>query len=128
MAKKRANTVIAGLLIDPANKSIQEVNVRYDEHCSVLKSMYENLQCSCVDVGRRCVEYLPSAPQDDLWFDDEGSYSDCEYAFQLPYCVPLIGRGLILGYDGNGNCTSHHLTAEDIEMLKQTIVFHRREV
>lgn len=115
---------IKGLLIDPENQTITEVDVIKDENQeSHLASIYEHLKCSWVDVGRNCLSYLPSKPQDDLWFDDEGNFSDCPYIFQLPRLVPLVGRALILSYDDEGNSCSHTLTLDDIEELRATVIW-----
>jgi hypothetical protein len=114
---------IKGLLIDPENQIITEVDVIEDAKKSHLASIYEHLKCSWVDVGRNCLGYLPSKPQDDLWFDDEGNFSDCPYIFQLPRLVPLVGRALILSYDDEGNSCSHTLTLDDIEELRATVIW-----
>ena len=47
--------------------------------------------------------------------------------FKLPEWVPLVGRGLILGFDDEGECVDHTLTPEDIEVLKLTIKWGRRQ-
>ena len=118
---------IKGLLIDPENQIITEVDVIEDAKKSHLASIYEHLKCSWVDVGRNCLSYLPSKPQDDLWFDDEGNFSDCPYIFQLPRLVPLVGRALILSYDDEGNSCSHTLTLDDIEELRATVIWGVRD-
>ena len=121
------SNTIKGLLIDPENRTISEVEIAEDENGSTLQSMYQTIGCNCVDCGRGCLTWLPSRVRDDLWFDDEGLYSDCEDCFVIPGLVPLIGKGLILGYDNNGDCTSHTLTPEDVGMLKQRIVWCKRQ-
>lgn len=119
---------IKGLLIDPENQTITEVDVFEDvERESHLESIYKHLQCKWVDVGRNCLSYLPGKPVDDLWFDDEGNFSDCPYMFQLPRLVPLIGRALILSYDEDGRSCSHTLTPDDIEELRATVTWGVRE-
>ncbi len=118
---------IKGILIDAATASIREVDVELDgDSSSTLKSMYKLLNCSCVDVGRGGLRYLPSCPDDDVWFDDEGAFREYDPGFMLPEWVPLIGNGLILGYDANGNCTSHNLTEEDLKLLRETVQFVRK--
>lgn len=121
------NRTISGFLIDPEIQTVTQVDVCLDEHGSVLKSMYNLLGCSCVDVGRNCLSFLPSESEDDLWFDDEGLYSNYEFGFQLPGCVPLAGRGLILGYNDEGDCISSTLTQTDVDFLKKSIIYHRRK-
>lgn len=121
------DNVLKGLLIDPETQTITEVEVYPDENGEThLDSMYELLQCTCVDVGRNCLNFLPSSPVDDIWFDDEGNFSDNQFRFQIPGLVPLVGRALILSYDGMGGSTSHTLTAEDIKELRRSIAWGRR--
>ena len=119
---------IKGLLIDPEKREISEVSIPADDDGSCLEGMYSALHCTAVDVGRGGLSYLPSHPADDVWFDDEGLYSDCTALFLLPGWVPLVGRGLILGFDDEGNSVDHTLTAEDIEELKRTIRWGRRQI
>ena len=118
---------IKGLLIDPEKREISEIEIPFDDDGSCLHGMYEALNCTAVDCGRGGLCYLPSSPSDDIWFDDEGLYSDCEAMFKLPEWVPLVGRGLILGFDDEGECVDHTLTPEDIEVLKLTIKWGRRQ-
>lgn len=124
---------IKGLLIDPENQTITEVNVNPDSYTgddtSHLGSIYKHLQCSCVDVVRCLLEYLPNKPVDDVWIDDNGNYGNCPYMFLLPGFIPLIGRGLILSYnDANGESMSHTLTDKDIDALRSSIKWLKREV
>lgn len=121
---------IKGLLIDPENQTITEVEVTPDKNGEThLDSIYDHLNCTCVDVGRYLLEYLPSNPKDDIWFDDEGNYSNCPYMFLLPGYVPLIGRGLILSHDdSDGRSLSHSLSSADIEFLRKTVRWFKREV
>ncbi len=122
------NKKISGLLIDPESNSVREITLQYDNEGSLLDALYDALGCSTVDAASDCVAFVPSGAVDDLWYDDEGLFSDCEYAFQLPYCVPIIGRGLILSCDDKGYSQSHTLTKDDIECLKDNLIFHRRKV
>lgn len=127
MSNTFANKKLSGLLIDPESNAVREITLQYDSEGSLLQAIYDALGCTTVDAGRDCVSFVPSESSDDLWFDDEGLYSDCDYAFQLPNCVPIIGKGLILSCDDKGYCQSHTLTPDDIECIKDNIVFHRRK-
>jgi hypothetical protein len=120
--------IIKGLLIDPENQTISEVELMQDAEGTMLESIYEHLNCSCVDVARQLLTHLPSSPTDDVWFDYEASFSDCPYTFLIPGYIPLIGRGLILNYDDEGYCVSHMLTQQDIEVLRSTIRWYKREI
>lgn len=122
------NKKISGLLIDPESNSVREIALQYDKEGNLLNALYDALNCRTVDAASDCVKFVPSGALDDLWYDDEGLFSDCEYAFQLPYCVPIIGKGLILSCDEKGYSQSHTLTKDDIEYLKDNLIFHRRKV
>ena len=121
------SNTIKGLLIDPTNRTISEVEIDSDDDGSYLAAMYEVMGCDCVDVGRGGLQFLPSGPIDDVWFDDEGMYSDCEDCFIIPGFVPLIGKGLILCYDENGNSTSYSLTPEDVAELRSVVRWCKRQ-
>lgn len=115
---------IKGLLICPDTRTITEIDVNNEDS---LQAMYEAIKCDCVDVGRGGLQFLPSKPQDDVWFDDEAKFSEKENCFLLPGWVPLIGNGLILGFDDAGNSTNHTLTQEDVAMLRQIIRWCKRQ-
>ena len=117
---------IKGLLIDPEKSEISEVEIPVNDDGSCLEGMYRAIGCSTVDCGRGGLSYLPSHPADDVWFDDEGLFSGCEFSFMLPDWVPLIGRGLILGFNDDGDCTDHTLTLEDVEALRRSIKWGRQ--
>lgn len=119
---------IKGLLIDPEKADIYEVRIPVDEDGSCLEGMYRAIGCSSVDCGRGGLRFLPDHPSDDVWFDDEGLFSGQTGMFKLPDWVPLIGRGLILGFDAEGNSVDHTLTPADIEVLKIVIRFGRRQL
>lgn len=120
----KPNEVITGWLIKPEERSIEKVKVRADSEGSILQDLYKHLQCEYVDVGRHGLTYLTSQPDDDIWFDDEGLFRNHEYAFEIPGWVPILGRGLILGYNHLGDSTSSTLTNLDTEELFRTIRFH----
>lgn len=122
------NKKISGLLIDPESNSVREITLQYDDEGCLLYALYDALDCRTVDAASDCVAFVPSGAVDDLWYDDEGLFSDCEYAFQLPNCVPIIGKGLVLSCDEKGYSQSHTLTKDDIECLKENVIFHRRKV
>jgi hypothetical protein len=120
--------ILKGLLIDPENQTITEVDVYPDRDGeSHLSSMYSHLNCRQVYLARDILTFLPSGPADDVWFDEEGNYSGYLYMFQIPGYVPLIGKGLILGYDNMGRSTSHTLTPVDINLLRSGIRYYKRE-
>ena len=120
---------IKGLLVDPEKQTITEVDVECDDNGeSHVESIYKHLDCSCFDVARRLLTFLPSIPDDDVWLDDEAGFNGGKYMFLLPGFVPLVGRGLILSHDyRTGESLSHTLTAHDIEVLRDKICWMVRE-
>lgn len=118
--------IIRGLLIDPEKRQISVIPIVVEKDGTCLDSMYRALNCSTVDCGRGGLRFLPSHPEDDVWFDDEGLYSDSKWTFEIPGWVPLVGRGLVLGFNDKGDCTDCTLTSEDIEELKSAIRWGQR--
>ena len=59
-----AAVIIKGVLIDPVNRTVSEVELSNE---NLLESMYKVLGCERVDVGREGLTFLPSKPYDDLW-------------------------------------------------------------
>ena len=113
--------ILKGLLLDSKKREIREVDLRVNDDGSCLREMYDIIGCNCVDVGSGGLAYLPSKPADDIWFDDEGLFSENTTSFLIPDWVPIIGNGLILGSNDEGDCISHTLTKEDIAELNRTI-------
>lgn len=119
---------IKGILIDPENGKIEEVDVPVEKYGSTLRSLYRLIGCSCVDVGRGGLTYLPSHPVDDVWFDDEAALiEDPPGTFQIPGWVPIIGKGVILSFDKRDYSVSHTLTPDDLEALKKTVVLMQKK-
>lgn len=120
---------IKGILIDPENGKIEEVDVPVEKDGSTLHGLYNLIGCSCVDVGRGGLKYLPSHPADDVWFDDEAAFiEDPLGTFQIPGWVPIIGKGVILSFDKHDDSVGHTLTPDDLEVLKKTVIlWHRKK-
>ena len=117
-------STIKGLLINPSEQTITEVEVERKED-SCLSSMRALIDCDYVDVVR---SYLhPFGSEDDMWVDDEALLKEkpVMWGFTLyPENVanPIIGNALVLGVDlDEGECVSHTLTPEAIQNIKQKI-------
>lgn len=123
----KPNEVITGWLIKPEERSIEKVEIRADSEGSFLNAMYDALQCDYVDCGRHGLTWLPSQPDDDIWFDDEGLMKDYEFAWEIPGWIPIVGRGLILGYNHLGESVSSTLTNQDTDVLFRTIKFLKKK-
>ena len=117
---------IKGLLINPEDESITEIEIRKGGGC--LQDLYDKIGCDCVDCIRHGIILTLSRvnKKDDIWIDDEGMLKADQRPFwRLPlYQQDIAGRGVVLSVDDEGDCISHTLTAEQIEELKAVIRFY----
>lgn len=98
-----------GILINPEAKTIEEIQIKED----VLKSLYEIIGCELVE----CIRL---DNKNALWVDEEGFYNSA-FGFDLIGYSPLSGKGVILGYDHNGDKSD---TTLSIETVTTKIKFH----
>jgi hypothetical protein len=101
--------VIRGILIDPEARTIEEV-----WHNGNFKQIYEFIKASTftgVNVDRRNCIYV----------DDEGLLNHPRYFFVWEgYAQPLANRGLILGFNEEGDTVSCTL---DMDEVKRKVSF-----
>lgn len=70
-------------------------------------------------IGEQCTTF--SCPvtfenNDTLYVDDEGLYNDYKYGFAFnDWSYPILGNGLILGTDDEGNSVDCKFTIEDFK-------------
>lgn len=100
------------ILIDPANKSITEVE--YDGHYG---SIYK-----LIDADRFDVVYIGSGKNSDSFYvDDEGLFKpDQSFFWAKGWSQPLAGKGLLLGVDDAGDSISPKTT---VASLKRNLRF-----
>lgn len=122
------NKSIKGLLIDPENRTVTEVDIQAGEDGSHLESMCKNLNCMWVDTSRNRLDWLPGGCPDDVWFDDEGMFCEPKHFFQIPGWQAIAGRGLILGHDSKGHSVNHTLNERQVEALRSGILFIQKGV
>lgn len=118
--------VLQGVLIDAVQKEIRRVEVRPDEKGSYLESVKALLwlgEFGLVDVLRDKLAWLPSAPQDDIWVDDDMMNSPFAAAV-ISEDLYIYGRGLILGWGPEGECESSSLLDDDIDALVNAVSFY----
>lgn len=116
---------LKGLLIDPETESITEIEIAKGSKC--LDDLYKAIKCDTVDCIRAGVVLSGGKrKEDDIWVDDEGALKENQKHFwKLPlYEYPIVGRGVVLAVDDEGECISHTLTPLEIEELKRVIQFY----
>lgn len=101
-------------LIDPAEQTIQAVELERAEGRGLLPAMYAALDCQLVD---RIADGV--IPGHDIWIDDEGLLHDepPHGIFVIPatYQQLFHGRALVTGVDlEEGETTAAFCTAEEI--------------
>ena len=94
---------IRGILINPADQTVTEVILNQNDY---LQGINENLDCQLVD-------RIVLDDQNDLWVDDEGFMvrGNPLSTLQREW---FAGRGLILGYDDEGNSVNTTKTIVDV--------------
>lgn len=101
-----------GILIDPAAFEITEVQLETDN--DRLQQIYDLLRCDTFD----CVGL---ANGDTLYVDDNGLATGSPFHFIVAdYLQPLVGRGLILGTNDEGESVAAKTILED---LRKRITF-----
>jgi len=108
---------IKGILIDSDKQEVREVYVL--DNGDFLGEMHKLIGngCSCI-----------AAPiiydnEDTLYIDEEGMHNDAINGFEYPdWAYPLVGNGLIIGADDEGDNVDAKSTIEDIS---QNIVWRK---
>ena len=104
---------ITGILVDPFTKTITEITLNKDKDKSLLPALYNNIGCKRVEK----VE-LEHELRNDLVVDEEGLFEPNQKFKKkkklAPYTI-AAGKGIILGFNKNGDWLSRRLTIEDVE-------------
>ena len=97
-----------GILIDPVTRTIEYVDVADD-----YKAIYPLIDASCFTVAPviRDNEYT----EDGIFVDDNGLCSVGKAVWESDlYPEPLVGKGLILGNDAEGNSITPTIDLETV--------------
>lgn len=115
-------TMIKGLLIDL--NGINEIEI--DSGDPFLDTLYKKLKCDCATVTSAV---LPGTDHViDLWVDDSGWLCEKEVYFGWSYHNMYAGAGIVLLSDGYGDCISHPLSKDEIEMVRARVrIFTKQE-
>ena len=100
-------------LIDPASRSIAEIEIKFDEKGSTLRAMYAALDCRLVDVAT-----IRALPGNDVWIDDEGLFIEDQSFFALAgNDTPYAGKALVLSCDREGTEQPPTCTMADLRRV-----------
>ena len=100
-------------LIDPASRSIAEVEIIPNASGSTLSAMYNALNCRLVDVAT-----IRALPGNDVWIDDEGLFIEDQSFFALAgNDTPYAGKALVLSCDREGTEQPPTCTMADLRRV-----------
>lgn len=102
---------IRGILIDPIEKSITEVELEDTK----LSTLYEALGCDAFDIV-----YLNSH-QDVMYVDDNGLFTKTDYFSIDGFPTPVAGRGLVLGTSSEGETIGARI--ETVSSIEEKVTF-----
>tara|TARA_R100000231_G_scaffold26343_1_gene23894 strand:- start:49 stop:489 length:441 start_codon:yes stop_codon:yes gene_type:complete len=96
------------ILINPKEEIIRVISYDGD-----YRSIYQILECRMFE----CV--YPFKNEDTIYIDEEGLLKDSNYSFTIKCddgtTIPLMGKGLILGTDAEGESIEHKTSLEDVK-------------
>ena len=103
-----------GILIDPTTRTISEINLEGD-----FTKIQEAINC-------RCFTTAPMIGADDCYMneavfvDDEGLFVKGNPVWKADFLIqPLVGKGLILGCDEEGESITPTITLEQVKEAVQ---------
>lgn len=94
------------ILIDPEAKTVSEVD--YSGDWKDINTIIGSRSFDCVR--------LDGDTNDGLFVDDEGLMAESGFVFQMNDVHPLVGKGLIIGCDDEGDSISTSLKVSDIKV------------
>lgn len=118
LAFKYRRLILRGILINPFEKTVKEVEVPGDEH---LSEWYKLLGCECI-----CSVRLDG--NNVLWLDDNGLLGDQKnqrHFFLGKYPQMLAGKGLILAVNARGESVS---TTLNVGLVYSNVVWVKPEL
>ena len=96
------------ILIDPKDQTIRTLSYGGD-----YMEIYQILECRTFE----CV--YPFKNEDTIYIDEEGLLKDSNYSFSIKCddgrIISLMGKGLILGTDAEGESIEHKTSLEDVK-------------
>jgi len=104
---------VRAYLIDPANRSIEEVTLT--QKPSALAELYKLLDCSTITA-------VTLDDKETVYCDDEGLLKGPVYQFFSfkGFDEPIAGKGLVIGIDRDGNDAS---PTQSLENIRQRLLF-----
>ena len=95
--------IMRTILIDPATQTVTEL-----EFTGNYKKIQETIECRCFDVV-----HIDGPDQEAIFIDDEGLLKGSGFVFEFNG-HPLVGKGLIMGCDNEGEAIGTTLPIENI--------------
>ena len=96
------------ILIDPKDQTIRTLSYGGD-----YMELYQILECRMYE----CV--YPFKNEDTIYIDEEGLLKDSNYSFSIKCddgrIISLMGKGLILGTDAEGESIEHKTSLEEVK-------------
>jgi hypothetical protein len=103
------------ILIDPKAKTITEV-----EYTGDYKNINEHIEAELFTVVG--IDHYENEDRESLFVDDEGLYKEDQYFFLWNgYDQPLAGKGLILGYNAEGESIATSLGLDYVTSMVKFI-------
>lgn len=92
------------ILIDPEAQTVTELDFKGN-----YKKIQETISCSCFTTLN-----LDNATNDAVFVDDEGMFNTSGFVFQF-YNAKLIGKGLIMGCDAEGESAPAGISLDEVK-------------
>lgn len=100
--------LLRGVLIDPIAKTVSEIEIDNNSLETIRKHVLGNTQGGFLTHVR--------GPDCFVWLDDEGLFKPNQHFFKWSWHTqPLAGKGVVIGYDQQGNDVDCPLSVTDIQ-------------
>ena len=98
------------ILIDPETQTVSEV-----DYSGTYTDIYTHIGASCFTCAG-----IGGESDDAIFVDDNGLLNDSGFVFSIAdYPTPLVGKGLIMGCDAQGESIATTRTVEEVRAAVQ---------
>lgn len=100
------------VLINPKDKTVTDVEITGE-----LQHYYKLIECHTITHAPLTHVKDMDGHKFTLYVDDEGLFRDVRYHFTIAgRCGTLVGNGIMVGHDGEGNSIDCPLTAAEVAL------------